>query len=152
MWGIRIGVGAGLLVVPLLLGAGAIVGAKYLRRRRRRRAEEASERIRGAWASATDDLVDAGLLIPQSSTDIEIATCAEVLAPGARRELHRLAALNGAATFGMPARADLLAQDAAACLTSIDGAIVTERSRWQRLRWRLSVRSLRSTTRSPVAV
>ena len=83
---------------------------------------------------------------------IEIATCAEVLAPGARRELHRLAALNGAATFGTPTRADLLAQDAAACLTSIDGAIVTERSRWQRLRWRLSVRSLRSTTRSPVAV
>ncbi|MET0663288.1 MAG: transglutaminase domain-containing protein, partial [Ilumatobacteraceae bacterium] len=152
VWGIRIGVGVGVLVVPLLLGAGAILGAKYHRRRRRRKADEASERIRGAWASATDDLVDAGLLIPQSSTDVEIATCAEVLAPGARRELHRLAALNGAATFGMPTRADLLAQDAAACLTSIDGAIVNERSRWQRLRWRLSVRSLRSTTRSPVAV
>ena len=150
VWGIRIGVGVGVLVVPLLIGAGAIVGAKYLRRRRRRKADEASERIRGAWASATDDLVDAGLRIPPSSTDIEIARCAEVVAPGARRELHRLASLNGAATFGAPARPDLLAQDAAACLTSIDGAIITERSRWKRLRWRLSVRSFRSSTRSPV--
>jgi len=150
VWGIRIGAGVVVVVVPLLIGAGVILGAKYLRRRRRRTAEEASERIRGAWASATDGLVDAGLLIPPSSTDIEIAASAEVLAPGARRELHRLAALNGAATFGMPVRADLLALDAAACLTSIDGAIVTERSRWQRLRWRLSLRSFRSTTRSPV--
>jgi hypothetical protein len=73
-----------------------------------------------------------------------------VLAPGARRELHRLAMLNGAATFGAPTRPDLLAQDAAACLTTIDGAIVSDRTRWQRLRWRLSLRSLRSTTRSPV--
>ena len=73
VWGIRVGAGVGVLVVPLLIGAGAILGAKYLRRRRRRTAEEASERIRGAWASATDGLVDAGLLIPPSSTDIEIA-------------------------------------------------------------------------------
>ena len=152
VWGIRVGVGVGVLVVPLLLAAGVILGTKYRRRRRRRKAHEASDRIRGAWACATDDLVDAGLRIPQSSTDIEIATYAEPLAPGARRELHRLAALNGAATFGTPTRPDLLAQDAAACLTSIDGAIVTERSRWQRLRWRLSLRSFRSSTRSPVTV
>ena len=65
VWGVRIGLGVGVLLVPLLVAAGAIIGTKYLRRRRRRRADEASERIRGAWASATDDLVDAGLRIPQ---------------------------------------------------------------------------------------
>ena len=150
LWGVRIGVGAGVLFVPLLCGAGAILGAKHLRRRRRRRAAVPTDRIRGAWASASDDLVDAGLRIPPSSTDIEIATSAEALALGAQRELHRLAALNGAATFGTPTRSDLLAQDAAACLASIDGAIAADRTRWQRIRWRLSLRSLRSTTRSPV--
>ena len=150
LWSLRVGVGAAVLMVPILLGAGLIVGAKQVRRRRRRRADVPTQRIRGAWASATDDLIDAGLRIPQSSTDDEIATTAHDLAPGAQRELHRLASLNGAATFGNPTRADLLAQDAVACLTAIDGAIVTDRTRWQRIRWRLSLRSLRSTTRSPV--
>lgn len=150
LWAIRVGVGAGVVVLPLLLGIGLILLAKRHRRRRRLRAAVPADRIRGAWASATDELVDAGLQIAPSSTDREIATDAVTLAPDAQRELHRLATLNGSATFGTPARADLLAQDAAVCLTSIDEALGAQRTRWQRVRWRLSLRSLRSTTRSPV--
>jgi hypothetical protein len=33
---------------------------------------------------------------------------------------------------------------------SVEDTIVDERSRWQRVRWRLSLRSLRTATRSPV--
>lgn len=149
-WAVRIGIGAGIFLLPLVLAVGVILLVKRRRRRRRLRADRPADRIRGAWASATDDLVDAGLSIPSSSTDREIAVVAEPYAPGARRELHRLALLNGAATFGSPTRPDLLAQDAAACLASIDGSLGTGRTRWQRVRRRLSLRSLRSTTRSPV--
>jgi hypothetical protein len=65
--------------------------------------------------------------------------------------LHRLALLSGAATYGSPNRPDLLSKDAVACLESIDTAIVSQRTRWQRVRWRLSLRSLRSTSRSPLS-
>ena len=109
-------------------------------------------RIQGAWASATDALVDAGLSIPPSFTDDEIARRGDPIAPTAHRELHRLAVLNSAATYGAPNRPDLLAQDAQQCLDAIDAAIAEPKSRWQRARWRLSLRSLRSSTRSPVTV
>lgn len=150
LWVTRGAVVFAALALPFVIGIGLITGAKYRRRRRRLRAAEPAERIRGAWASATDGLVDAGLEIGASSTDREIALHGEPLAPTARRELHRLATLSGAATYGSPNRPDLLSQDAVACLGMIDAAIGARRTRWQRIRWRLSLRSFRSTTRSPV--
>jgi Transglutaminase-like superfamily/TgpA N-terminal domain len=150
LWAARGAAIGGVLVLPVVLVAGLILGAKYRRRRRRLRALEPVDRIRGAWASATDDLVDAGLVIAPSATDGEIASSSEPLAPDARRELHRLALLSSAATYGAPNRADLLSQDAVVCLTTIDKAIRRPRTRWQRVRWRLSIRSLRSATRSPL--
>ena len=111
-----------------------------------------TERIRGAWASATDALVDAGLDISQSATDGEIVGASEPLVADARRHLHRLAALSGAATYGSPQHPDLLAEDAARCLGAVEESMAAERTRWQRIRWRLSLRSLRPATRSPVTV
>jgi hypothetical protein len=151
LWVARVSVAATILLLPLVIGVGLILGLKFRRRRRRRRRDDPSDRIRGAWASATDGLVDAGISIPVSSTDDEIARRGEPVAPNARRELRRLAVLNSAATYGSPNRPDLLAQDAIHCLDAIDAAIRSSKSRWQRIRWRLSLRSLRSTTRSPVA-
>jgi len=139
------------VLLPIVVGVGLVLGIKYRRRRRRRRASQPTDRIRGAWASATDELVDAGLDIPASFTDDEIARRGDPLAPNAHRELHRLAVLNSAATYGAPHRPDLLAQDALHCLDAVDTAIASTKSRWERVRWRLSLRSLRSTTRSPVA-
>ncbi len=54
------------MLFPFAVAAAIIVGVKYRRRRRRLGAPDAADRIRGAWASATDALVDAGLRISSS--------------------------------------------------------------------------------------
>ncbi len=149
---IRGGVALSAIALPFLIAAAIILGVKHRRRRHRLRAADAKVRIRGAWASATDALVDAGMNIETSTTDAEIAGDGAPLAPDATRELERLALMSSAATFGTPRHPDLLAQDAERCLDSIEGSLASERTRWQRLRWRLSLRSLRSSTRSPVTV
>ena len=140
----------GVLLLPLAAIVGLILAAKQLRRRRRLRDHAASERIRGAWATATDALVDAGLDIPTSWTDGDIAGAGAPLVSTGQRELHRLATLSAAATYGRPAHIDSLAREAVDCLGTVEHRMSTERTRWQRWRWRLSLRSLRSTTRSPV--
>jgi hypothetical protein len=150
LWATRVAMVGGVIILPLLVVVGLVLGIKMRRRRRRRRIPDPTVRIQGAWASATDALVDAGLSIPPSFTDDEIARRGDPIAPRAQRELHRLAVLNSAATYGVPNRPDLLAQDAQQCLDAIDAAIAVTKSRWERVRWRLSLRSLRRTTRSPV--
>ncbi|MGB9348148.1 MAG: hypothetical protein WCA90_19090, partial [Ilumatobacteraceae bacterium] len=82
--------------------------------------------------------------------DGEIAGAGEPLVAEAHRDLRRLAALASAAAYGSPEHPDLLAEDATRCLGTIDESMAVIRTRWQRLRWRLSLRSLRRSTRSPV--
>jgi hypothetical protein len=149
-WVIRGTAALTVIVLPVLIAAILIVGAKYRRRRRRLRAHDPADRIRGAWASATDALVDAGLDIERSHTDSEIASGGTPFAPDASAQLRRLATMSSSATFGTPRHPELLADDAASCLGSIEQAVSAIRTRWQRLRWRLSLRSLRHGTRSPV--
>jgi transglutaminase-like putative cysteine protease len=149
-WVIRGSVALAVIVLPLLAAAGVIVGAKYRRRRRRLRTPDPAARIRGAWASATDALVDAGLDIPPSATDSEIARTGTPVAPDAASQLRRLSTLSSAATFGTPRHPDILAEDAVSCLGSVEQSVVSTRTRWHRLRWHLSLRSLRPATRSPV--
>ncbi len=151
-WVVRASAGIGLLLLPFAAAAAVVTGIKYRRRRRRLQATVPSERIRGAWASATDALVDAGLDISESATDGEIVGAGEPLVADARRSLRRLAALSGAATYGSPQHPDLLAEDATRCLDAVEESMAAERTRWQRIRWRLSLRSLRPATRSPVTV
>jgi hypothetical protein len=148
---LRTAAGVGLLLLPLLAAAAVILGLKWRRRRRRLRADSPTERIRGAWASATDTLVDAGLTIPTSATDADIAADGSPLVGDADRELRRLASLSSAATFGDPVRPDLLVADATDCLHTVEATMGEQRTWWQRARWRLSLRSLRAATRSPVA-
>ncbi len=150
-WALRGVVVVGLAALPVLLAVATILGVKFRRRRRRLRAANAAARIRGAWATATDALVDAGLSIGPSSTDTEIAGAGEAMVTGARRPLRRLASLSTSATFGVPAQPELLADDATTCLVTVEAAMAEERSWSQRARWRLSLRSLRPSTRSPVA-
>ncbi|MDJ0768198.1 MAG: transglutaminase-like domain-containing protein [Ilumatobacter sp.] len=151
-WATRIGIGASITLLPVLVLCAAIVVAKLLRRRRRLQAGDAAVRVRGAWANATDSLVDAGLSIAPAWTDDRIARQAVPLAPGAPHEMRRLAAMSTAMTFGATDDGSRLADDAALTSDAIDDAIRSERTRWQRLRWRLSLRSLRRRTRSPVSV
>jgi transglutaminase-like putative cysteine protease len=149
-WVVRVGSGVGLGLVPFVVAVGTILLLKWRRRRARVRAADPAARITGAWANATDALVDAGLLIAPSWTDDRIAERAAVLAPGVPHELRRLAAMASAMRFGSTRRAAGLVDDALSTAGAVDRAIREARTPWQRVRWRLSLRSLRRSTRSPV--
>jgi hypothetical protein len=150
-WAVRIGAVAGLALLPVALAVGTILSVKALRRRRRRRAPTASECVRGVWANTTDALVDAGLTIQTNWTNDHIAVHGADVAPAAQHEMRRLAALATSATFGPPADHTSAANAARTELVVAD-AIAARLTRWQRWRWRLSLRSLRPSTRSPVVV
>ena len=149
-WVVRAGVIAGLAVLPILVGVGGILGMKWSRRRRRLRANDPGRRITGAWANTTDSLVDAGLTIGPSWTNDRIADEATVVAPSAPHEMRRLASTATAITFGDERDDVHRADDAIATSRTVDLAIRADRTRWERLKWRLSLRSLRKSTRSPV--
>lgn len=149
-WLGRVGLVGGLATLPVVIAIGTILGLKWWRRRRRLRAVDPVRRITGAWANATDSLVDAGLTIAPSWTDDRIAEQAVAIVPTLPHEVRRLAATATAMTFGRTEHGWRLVDDAVASSFAVDGAIRSERTLWQRLRWRLSLRSLRRATRSPV--
>lgn len=149
-WLARGSIVAGLAVLPILVGVGSIVVVKWARRRRRLRADDPARRITGAWANTTDSLVDAGLTIGAAWTNDRIAGEGTGIAPAVPHEMRRLAASATAITFGREPDDAERAGDAIATSRTVDLAILAGRTRWQRLRWRLSLRSLRKKTRSPV--
>jgi hypothetical protein len=151
-WALRVAGVTSLGLLPLVVVVSTILLLKWRRRRRRFRLADPARRIRGAWANVTDSLVDAGLTVRPSWTDDRIAVAGARLAPGARHELRRLAAMSSAVTFGPRDDAWRLVEDATATSRSIDDAVRAGRTRWQRIRWRLSLRSLRRNSRSPVVV
>jgi transglutaminase-like putative cysteine protease len=138
------------VVAPLLSAALLIIMAKRRRRRRRLSAPVAGDRVRGAWALATDALVDAGQRFDPSLTDTEIARDGGTFVEHARGELAMLASMSSAATYGDPDEPDVLADEAVEHLTAVEAALHDVGGRVRRLRWSLSLRSLRASTRSPV--
>lgn len=149
LWSQRVGLGLAALLLPALFAILMILGLKRHRRTALLRGAPTG-RVAGAWAVATNRLVDAGLTISPSATNGDIAAAGVHLASGAERELQRLATLSSAVTFGHPPRPDLLAEDAANCLGQVETTMAADRTRLQQLKWRLSLRSLRRSTRSPV--
>jgi hypothetical protein len=149
-WAQDAGVALAATVLPLLALAAIILLAKFRRRRRRIRSGTPAQRIVGAWAVATDRLVDAGLTITPSSTNEDISTAGAPLAANAKHELAQLATLSSAVIFGNPAGTDFLVEDAVAYLSKLETSMTEVRTRGEQLRWRLSLRSLRPSTRSPV--
>ncbi|HSJ92370.1 MAG TPA: transglutaminase-like domain-containing protein [Ilumatobacter sp.] len=149
-WAARIGIGVSIGLLPVLIVIGAILTAKWWRRRTRLRHPDPAHRVRGAWANVADELVDAGLTIGPAWTDDRIARGGAPLAPSVPHELRRLAAMATAMTFGARGDAGRLADDAMSTSRAIDAALRAERTRWQRIRWRLSLRSFRPRSRSPV--
>ena len=151
-WARRVGTVSAIVLLPIVLVAGAILFLKLRRRRERLRAADPAARVRGAWANTTDSLVDAGLTISPAWTDDRIADSSSAVVTGVPHETRRLAAMSSAVTFGSRQSDDAtrLADDAARTASAIDAAIRASRTRWERVRWRLSLRSLRRGTRSPV--
>lgn len=157
-----------LVVTPFALAVAVILALKAFRRRRRLRSLDPDERIRGAWAVATDALVDAGLTISPSWTDGDIVAAGTAFVPTVPHELRRLGTMSSTATFAGPhgparsasvnagpslstaSRRPTRSHDAVAALEQVELALAAGRSRWQHWRWRISLRSLRPATRSPV--
>ncbi len=155
-WATRVAVVGGLGVLPLIAVTSTILGLKWRRRRRRLRHRDPALRTIGAWANATDALVDAGLTIRPAWSDDSIAEHTAALAPGVVHETRRLAAAASAATFGPRTpgggtdRDALRASDAINTWRSIEADLAAQFTRWERAKWRLSTRSLRRATRSPI--
>lgn len=139
-----------IVLAPLALIFGGVLGFKAVRRWRRLRTDDPAARIRAAWANSTDIFVDAGLSIPKSFTNLDIASTAHPLAPTAPQQVRRLAELSTLVTFGNPDVDEIAADDAVTMSRTVNDAVGSNMSRWQRLRWRLSLRSIRRSTRSPV--
>ena len=150
-WAVRVSLGGGVILLPFVIVIAGILTIKGVRRRRRLRHADPARRIVGAWANTTDSLVDAGLTIGVAWTDARIAESAEPYVVSAPHELRRLAASATAMTFGATTRAPTIADEAVASSQAIELSIREALTRWERLRWRLSLRSLRRTTRSPIA-
>ena len=144
--------GGGLLGLLALVGAvaGTVIAVKRRRRRRRLRAAEPYQRVLGAWAEATDSLVDLGARFLPFQTNGEMASAGSgLLSPRGRVPLADLAGLANQAAHGAARPDDLIAAHAVRLLGQIEQEAderITRRRRW---RARLSVRSLRRTTRSP---
>lgn len=148
-WLVRGAAVVGAILAPLLIAVALVLGVKWRRRRRRLRGDPI-DRIRGAWSVATNRLVDAGMSIAASDTNDKIAHDGADYVDTAAREILRLSKLANATTFGAPARPDLLAEDARFCLERVETSMIEARTLRQRIRWELSLRSLRRRTGSPV--
>jgi transglutaminase-like putative cysteine protease len=151
-WLVRTGAVAGLALLPFALVIGTILSIKAIRRRRRLRHGDPARRIVGAWANATDALIDAGLTIEPAWTDQRIAESAGVTIDGVvHGEVHSLAERATAMTFGNTLLASQIVDDSLASWRAIEAGLRQQMTTWERIRWRLSVRSIRRRTRTPVA-
>jgi hypothetical protein len=148
-WVARASLVVATVAIPALVALAAIVFLKQMRRRQRLQAGSPSEVVRGAWANTTDALVDAGLTIESSWTDDRIAAMGAPLVGTAPHDLRRLATMSTAATFGPTASSDEVT-DATKTERLLRVAVAARLTRWQRLRWHVSLRSMRRATRSPV--
>jgi hypothetical protein len=122
-----------ILLSPFLL----ILIAKSRRRKLRRRAPSALAQISGGWQEFEDSVLDHGIEPPRAATRSEVAQTVG----GTRTAV--LAAVTDRATFGPDdpdeGEALLVWRSVEELTTALDSG----RTRWQRLRARISLRSLR---------
>lgn len=122
----------GLLLSPFLL----VLAAKARRRQLRRTAPTTVERIRGGWDEFADTVTDHGIPVPPAATRSELAEAVGTLPP------RVLAAVADRAVFAPEAAQP---DDAARVWTAVDElrtSLDLDRTRWERWRARISVRSL----------
>ena len=128
---------AALVASPFL----AVIGAKLRRRRTRSRRGTPLDRIRGGWAEFTDTALDHGYDLPPSGTRREVAGAVG----GSATQLLALAA--DRAVFS-PAEADeSQAGQVWRAVRELQGDLRHDRSRWQRFRAAVSLRSFGRDTK-----
>jgi hypothetical protein len=122
------------LVSPFLL----IIAAKLRRRRRRRRAPTALARVGGAWQEFRDAVIDHGLDPSPTATRSELAATVG----GARPAL--LATVSDRAMFAPAGPSDEEADRVWRAVVELNRGLDAGATRWQRLKARISTRSLGS--------
>jgi transglutaminase-like putative cysteine protease len=141
---------SGAILVMLLVIAG-VLAAKRRRRASRLGAATPGERILGAWAEATDRLVELGVRLRSFQTNGEIvAAGARRIGQRSRRPLSELATVANQAAHSGAGSDELSAALAVRLLGQVEQTIGEQTSRRRRWRARLSVRPFRRSTRSPV--
>lgn len=121
-----------ILAAPFL----AVVAAKVRRRTLRKRAPTSIERIAGGWQEFADAAVDYGYAPPPAATRIELAETV-----GGMRPLVLASAANRAVfspSAPTPDEADAVWKD----VRELRSSLGSQRSRWQRLKAAVSLRSL----------
>ncbi len=155
-WTLRIVGAVALVVAPFAIAAVAVLAAKRRRRRRLLGASTTSARACGVWAATNDVMVDAGLDIDRSWTDRQIASAGGGRFDGSGERLRQLGDLSSAATFAREADAIATLDDwsherLVAEMERFERDVMSSMSRRRRLRYRLSLRSLRKRSSSPVS-
>jgi hypothetical protein len=130
-------VAGAILLAPFL----AVLGAKWTRRRRRMRARDPLARIRGGWDEFADAALDAGVEVQPSSTRNELA-----IAVGGRKPLV-LASVVDRAIFSPVDPAQLDADRVWAAVSDLRSDLGQGRTRWERLKALVSLRSLRRSSK-----
>jgi hypothetical protein len=125
-------VGVAIVLAPFIL----IIAAKLRRRRIRSRAPALIDRISGGWQEFEDAVLDHGLTLAPSSTRSEVAQVA-----GGTQALV-LAAVTDRAVFSPAEPDEADAESVWRAVDELQGALDAGLTRWQRLRARISLRSL----------
>jgi TgpA N-terminal domain/Transglutaminase-like superfamily len=122
----------GLAVSPFLL----IIAAKVRRRQLRRKAPTPIQRISGGWSEFHDSVLDHGFTPPAAATRNEIAATVGGEAPMA------LATVADRAIFSPLYPEPEVADDVWLSVAELEKSFDADRTRWQRIRAMISVRSL----------
>lgn len=135
---VLVGVGWTLLVILVLLSPFLLIlFAKSRRRKLRRSAPTPLAQINGGWQEFEDSVLDHGIEPPRAATRSEVA----ITVGGTRTAV--LAAVADRATFGPDDPDEKEAQLVWRSVGELTAALDSGRTRWQRLRARISLRSLR---------
>lgn len=146
-----------LLITASVLGLLALLASPFIvigllkaaRRRRRREAERAADRISGGWDELVDRAVDFGTPVREGATRQEDAAVV-----GDAFEETRVVTLARRADQEVFGPSDPSPDDVEEFWRQVDeivGGMATRRSPWQRLRARLSLRSLLAGTKLALA-
>jgi hypothetical protein len=125
-------VGIAILLAPFIV----ILAAKVRRRRLRMRAPTTIDRISGGWQEFKDAVLDHGLSPNSSSTRSEVAT----IAGGMQSQV--LAAVVDRAIFSPDEPASIDAERVWRAVDELQDSLDEGLTRWQRIRARVSLRSL----------
>ena len=131
-----VGIAGVILLSPFIV----VIAAKLRRRRLRRSADSIVDRISGGWREFEDAAIDHGIDPTPSATRSEIAELVGARVGGAQASV--LAAVADRAVFSSDEPTEAEAESVWRVVEELGASLDDDLTRWQRLRARISLRSL----------